>query len=77
MSSNLLMTEGPIFMNLGGRNRNMITEPFEEDEPEFPQYGEFKRQIEQLINTKTHSNIFRPARPPQQRNRSIRRRTNT
>jgi len=52
MSSNLPTTEGPIFMNLGGRNRNMITEPFEEDEPEFPQYGEFKRQIEQIISTK-------------------------
>ena len=38
----------------------MITEPFEEDQPEFPHYGEFKRQIEQLINTKTQSNIFRP-----------------
>ena len=60
MSSTLPTTEGPIFMNLGGRNRNMITEPFEEDEPEFPQYGEFKRQIEQMINTKTQSNMFRP-----------------
>ena len=48
-------------MNLGGRHRNMILEPLEEDEPEFPHYGEFKRQIEQLINTKTSSNIFRPA----------------
>ena len=47
-------------MTIGGKHRNMITEPFEEDQPEFPHYGEFKRQIEQLINTKTQSNIFRP-----------------
>ena len=60
MSSNHHTTDGPVFMNLGGRHRNMTIEPFEEEEPEFPQYGEFKRQIEQLINTKTHSNIFRP-----------------
>jgi hypothetical protein len=61
MSSNHHITDGSIFMTLGGRHRNMILEPFEEDEPEFPHYGEFKRQIEQLINTKTSSNIFRPA----------------
>ena len=60
MSSNQHTKGGPIFMKIGGKHRNMITEPFEEDQPEFPHYGEFKRQIEQLINTKTQSNIFRP-----------------
>ena len=60
MSSNQHTKGGPIFMKIGGKYRNMTTEPFEEDQPEFPHYGEFKRQIEQLINTKTQSNIFRP-----------------
>jgi len=47
-------------MKLGGRTRNMFTEPFEETEPEYALYGEFKRQIGHAINTKTESNIFRP-----------------
>ena len=46
-------------MNPGGRNRNMITEPVKEEKPEFPQYGELKRQTKQLINTKTQSIMFR------------------
>ena len=47
-------------MKLGGRTRNMATDPFEETEPEYALYGEFKRQIEHAIRTKTLSNIFRP-----------------
>ena len=48
-------------MQLGGKHRNMTTEPFEEEGPEYQFYGEFKRQVEHLINTKTESNLFRPA----------------
>ena len=42
-------------MKLGGRTRNMANEPFEETEPEYALYGEFKRQIEHAISTKTSS----------------------
>ena len=55
-----LISNVAIFMKLGGRTRNMATEPFEETGPEFALYGEFNRQIEQLISTKTESNMFRP-----------------
>jgi hypothetical protein len=60
MSNTNQFFNGAIIMKLGGRTRNMFTEPFEETEPEYALYGEFKRQIGHAINTKTESNIFRP-----------------
>ena len=61
MTSFTPRSEGPFFMQLGGNHRNMTTEPFEEHGPEYQFYGEFKRQVEHLINTRTESNLFRPA----------------
>ena len=60
MSNTNQFFNGAIIMKLGGRTRNMANEPFEETEPEYALYGEFKRQIENAISTKTESNIFRP-----------------